>query len=460
MSIDPPLEEMRRIGHLAVDRAVSYLDSLGDQRVVTRPLAEDLVPLVSEPLPRTGKGMDDSIRRYFEDLLPRATRLNHPRFFAYIPGPGSFAGAVGEWLAASTNLFVGSWLGGASMTQLEVQVLDWLREMLHLPDEFTGIITSGGSIANLSALAAARTRTLDGSRSTVYTSSEAHYSVAKAARILGIPEANVRSLAVDNQQRLQPQSVADAIERDRRSGFLPMALCVTAGTTNTGAVDPLGKHADLCERERLWLHVDAAYGAAMALVPEGADALAGLDRADSITLDPHKWFYSPFECGCLLTRRIDELTTAFQGDGTYMRDVPRDEVNFFTRGPELSRGNRALKLWMLLRSVGVDAVATAVAEDIRLCRLACELLEEDPRIHIVTRPQMSVFTFAVEGDDEAGQSLMDAILTDGYLMLSSSLVANCFVLRFCVANHRTTEEDIRTSVTRIRSLLDGIRDGS
>lgn len=460
MSLDPPLEEMRRIGHLAVDRAVSYLDSLRDQRVVTRPLAEDLVPLVSEPLPRTGRGMDDSIRRYFEDLLPRATRLNHPRFFAYIPGPGSFAGAVGEWLAASTNLFVGSWLGGASMTQLEVQVLDWLREMLHLPSEFTGIITSGGSIANLSALAAARTRTVDVSRSTVYTSSEAHYSVAKAARILGIPDANVRALAVDDQQRLQPQSVARAIARDRRNGFLPMALCVTAGTTTTGAVDPLGEHADLCERERLWLHCDAAYGAAIALVPEGADALAGLDRADSITLDPHKWFYSPFECGCLLTRRIDELGTAFQGDGTYMRDVPRDEVNFFTRGPELSRGNRALKLWMLLRSVGVDSVAAAIAEDIRLCRLACELLEEDPRIHIVTRPQMSVFTFAVEGDDNAGQSLMDAILTDGYLMLSSSLVANRFVLRFCVANHRTTEDDIRTSVTRIRTLLDGIRNPS
>ena len=440
MSLNPSPEEMRRIGHLAVDRAVAHLEHLGERRVVTRPLASELVPLVAEPLPRTGKGMDDSIRRYFEDLLPRATLVNHPRFFAYIPGPGSFAGAVGEWLAASTNLFVGSWLGGASMAQLEVQVLDWLRQMLHLPEPFTGILTSGGSVANLSGLAAARTRIEDLSKATVYTSAEAHYSVVKAARILGIPGENIRALDVDEEQRLQPEIVAQAVGRDRRAGLLPMALCATAGTTNTGAVDPLAAHADLCESEGLWLHVDAAYGAGIGLLPEGREILAGLDRSDSITLDPHKWFYSPFESGCLLTRRTEELETAFQGDASYMQDVPRDEVNFFTRGPELSRGNRALKLWMLLRAVGVDAIAGAVAQDLRLCRLACQLLQQDPRIEIVTHPRLSVFTFAVRGGDAPSQELMDAILADGYLMLSSSRVGDRYVLRFCVANHRTTED--------------------
>jgi glutamate/tyrosine decarboxylase-like PLP-dependent enzyme len=459
MTFDPSLEEMRRIGHLAVDRAIEHLEHLGESRVVSRPLAEQLVPLVAEPLPRAGKGLDDSIRRYFEDLLPRATFVNHPRFFAFIPGPGSFAGAVGEWLAASTNLFVGSWLGGASMAQLEIQVLDWLREMLRLPDGFTGIITSGGSVANMSGLAAARTRIGDLSRASVYTSAEAHYSIAKAARILGLRAENVRTLEVDENQRLRPEAVAEALERDRRAGLLPMALCATAGTTNTGAVDPLQELADLCEEEGLWLHVDAAYGAGIALVAEGARLLAGLDRADSITLDPHKWFYCPFECGCLLTRRPEELSHAFQGDASYMQDVPRDEVNFFTRGPELSRGNRALKLWMLLRAVGVDAIADAVARDIRHCHLACELLEQDPRIRIVTRPRLSVFTFSVKGGDASGQRLMDAIMDDGYLMLSSSLVGDRFVLRFCVANHRTTEDDIRTSVKRIRSLLHDLETG-
>jgi glutamate/tyrosine decarboxylase-like PLP-dependent enzyme len=409
--------------------------------------------LVREPLPRGGRGVEESLERFFDRILPEATLVNHPRFFAYIPGPGSFAGAIGEWVAAATNLFVGTWLGGASMAQLELEVLDWLRCALALPESYHGILCTGGSMANLGAIAAARTRLTDRESGVVYTGDEAHYSVAKAARIVGIPIARIRVLPTDESQRLIPGAVDAAMQRDREAGLEPFFVCATAGTTSTGAVDPLSDLADVCAAARVWLHVDAAYGGAIALLSEQRARLSGLERADSITLDPHKWLYCPFECGCLLTRDLEALRSAFGADGEYLQDVPRDEVNFFERGPELSRGNRAVKLWLLLRAIGFDAIADAIREDLRLCRLARELLAEDPRIRIVTEPQLSIFTFEVRGDEPEGRALLERILADGYLMLSSSRVRGRFVLRFCVVNHRTTEEDIRRSVARIHELL-------
>lgn len=453
MSLDPDLEEMRRIGHGAVDRAVEHLARLGDKRVARRVTSTEMAGLVGEPLPRRGAGIDSSLDRFFDEMLPHATLVNHPRFFAYIPGPGSFAGAVGEWVVAATNLFVGSWLGGGSMAQLELQVLEWLREAVGLPEGYEGILCSGGSMANLGALAAARTRLVDPSLGVVYTSDEAHFSVAKAAHVLGAAAPRIRSLPSDDRQRLQVSEVEAAMARDRAAGLQPWLVAATAGTTSTGAIDPIDQLADLCAETDTWLHVDAAYGGAVALLPERRVWLAGLSRADSITLDPHKWLYCPFECGCLLTRHLDALQAAFTADGQYMQDVPRDEVNFFERGPELSRGNRGARLWLHLRSVGFDAIAEAIEEDLRLCRLARDLLDEDERVRIATEPSMSIFTFEVEGGEPAGRELLERILEDGYLMLSSSRVRDRFVLRFCVVNHRTTEEDLRTSVARIRDLL-------
>jgi glutamate/tyrosine decarboxylase-like PLP-dependent enzyme len=453
MTLDPPIEEMRRLGYLAVDRAVDHLAALGARRVAARATSAQLQALVREPLPRRGRGAADSQRRFFDELLPTATLVNHPRFVAYIPGPGSFAGALGAWVAAATNLFVGTWLGGGGMAQLELEVLDWLRQALRLPAGFTGILTTGGSMANLGALAAARARAGQPADGVVYTSSEAHYSVMKAARVLGFAERGVRALPADAAQRLPPAAVAAALDADRAAGRAPVCVCATAGTTSTGAIDPLEEIAQVCRARGVWLHVDAAYGGAAALLEDGRELLAGLERADSITLDPHKWLYAPFESGCLLTRHSDALRQAFAADAQYLQDVPRDEVNFFERGPELSRGNRALPLWLLLRSVGLDAIAAAIADDQRRCRLARDLLAADPRIQIVTEPSLSVFTFAPQDGDDAGRALVERILADGHAMLSSTRVGGRLALRFCVANHRTTDDDIHSTITRIRALL-------
>jgi glutamate/tyrosine decarboxylase-like PLP-dependent enzyme len=440
---------MRRIGHRTVDLVVEHLAALRDLRVVTPPVATALRARLDEPLPRRGHGLDASLDRFAEQVLPAATLVNHPRFFAYIPGPGSFAGAVGEWLASGVNAFVGTWLGGASLAQLEVQTLEWLRQAVELPAGMTGILTTGGSLANLGGIAAGL-GAADRSRACVYASAESHYSVAKAAKVLGV--AHVRSIAVDAGLRLQVAALAAAIAADRAAGLLPAVVVATAGTTNTGAIDPLPAIADLCAAERLWLHVDAAYGGAVALFAEGRAALAGWQRADSVTFDPHKWFYAPFECGCLLVKDARALAAAFGGDASYMQDIPKQEVNFFTRGPELSRGARALKLWMLLRSVGTDAIAQHVQQDISNCALAAELIAADPRCEILTPPQLSVFSFALRAGDAASRKLIDDLMRDGFVMLSSTTIGGRFALRFCVVNHRTTADDVRAAVARIRQL--------
>lgn len=270
MTLDPDLETMRGLGHRAVDLAVEHLASLREKRVFTPPDAARLHALVDEPLPRKGHGAEDSLERFFRDLLPHATLVNHPRFFAYIPGPGSFFGALGEWLAASTNPFTGTFIGGAVHAQIETQTLHWLRDAVGLPDTFEGMVTSGGSMANLCGLGAAihgRCR----ARATVYASIEGHHSLTKAAAILGLTPGHVRLIPSDDQLRMDVRALRAAVAADRAAGLEAVAVLATGGTTSSGSVDPLPEIADFCEAEGLWLHVDCAYGAAMALLPEGRD---------------------------------------------------------------------------------------------------------------------------------------------------------------------------------------------
>lgn len=455
-SLDPSPEEMRRLGYAAVDRIVEHLEALRDARVVTPPDAAEFERRTREPLPDAPRPLDASVDHFFREIMPRATLVNHPRFFAYVPGPGSFAGSIGDFVASATNCFVGTFLGGAIMTQLEAQVIDWLSESLELPSGCAGLLTTGGSMANLTAIAAARSRSdNDPNRVRVITSDESHYSVAKAARVLGIAPERIHQVASDPATQAM-DFVACERELARDGTKIVVA---TMGTTSTGAVDPIDRIADAANgRDDVWLHIDGAYGAAMALLPERRDLRSSLARADSLTLDPHKWLYAPFESGCIITRHPGALRAAFAADGAYMQDVPRDAINPFEFGPELSRGNRALKLWTLFRSVGFDAIRDAIRRDVALCRLAHDLLREDPRIEIVTSPAMSVFSFTLRGALEAAApDLVQHLFTSGFMMLSSTRVAERFAIRWCVVNHRTTRDDIEACVQYVREAIDGLQ---
>jgi glutamate/tyrosine decarboxylase-like PLP-dependent enzyme len=456
MSLDPDPESLRRFGHAAVDRIVDRLTGLTEHRVFSRPDPAHLAARLREPAPELGAGFHACLDRFFDEILPAATLVNHPRFFGWVPGPGSQIGALGAYLAAATNLFVGSWLGGASLAQLEVEVLRWLAAALGLPVETPGLFTSGGSLANLAALSAARARASarGAERFVVYLGDQAHGSNHKAARVIGVPVDAIRRVRTDSRQRIDPGDLARQLEADAGAGRVGAAIVTSLGTTSTGAIDPIDAIAAIADAAGAWLHVDGAYGAAAALLPERTDLRAALARADSITLDPHKWLYVPFECGCLLMRDLSALHAAFTTDGAYLQDIPRDAVNFFDRGPELSRGARALPVWFLLRAVGLDAVRTAIRDDLAHAQRAQDRLAADPRIRIVTERSLSVFTFDVAGDEARTRALLDALWADGTTMLSSSLVDGRFVLRFCVVNHRTTAAEIDRAVATILRLLD------
>ena len=460
-SLDPDAESMRRLGYGVIDRIISHLTTLSDQRVARRGTGAELAQLVDEPLPDSAAGIGNSVEFFFDRVVPEMTRVNHPRFHAYIPCPSSFAGAVGEMLAAGTNPFVGSWLGGATLSALEVTVLRWVCEMLGYPDSAAGILTSGGSMANLIALASARDEH-DGDLlrdGTIYVSAEGHASVTKAAFILGFPEEAIRTIGVDERFRMDTGELNEAIATDRSAGKRPFLVVANGGTTNTGAIDPLPDIAALCRRSKLWFHVDAAYGGFAAISEAGRSLLAGMEQADSLTLDPHKWLYCPMGIGCVLVRDRTSLERAFATEGHYLKDIPPEEVNFYERGPELSRPARVLAVWMVIRSLGREALAGQIAADIRLARRAATLLEEDERFELVTS-DLSVVAFRHrrrDGEPESDRSardasLMESTLADGELMLSSTMLNGISTLRLVVMNHRTTEEEIRRTVSRIRQL--------
>lgn len=456
--LDPDGDEMRRVGYEFVDRMVDELTSLRNQRVVTVASRDELCRAVDERLPEDSTDLEVCVDDFFRRVAPGMTRVNHPRFHAYIPAPSSFAGSVGMMIAAATNPFVGTWLGGATLSALEVTVVRWIAEMLGYDASTAGLFTSGGSMANLTALAAARTRWSDRSRkASIYVSSEGHASIARAAAVLGFDDDAIRTVSADSGFRMDVDSLSEAIRRDQEAGRYPLCVVANAGTTNLGVIDPLPEIAATCRQHDLWFHVDGAYGGFAALTEIGRQRLQGMEQADSLTLDPHKWLYCPMGTGCVLVRDENALRMAFATSGDYLRDLSKNDVNFFEYGPELSRPARVLPVWMVIRSAGRAQLAHQIGEDMRLAGMAAEMLAEDERLEVIP-PELSVVAFRHRprpGESEAERAardaqLMNAILASGDLMVSTTIVGGRTILRLVVMNHRTTEADIRYSVSRIR----------
>lgn len=450
---------MRRLGYLVVDYLVADLERLSESRVSRRHEAADFAVL-HETLPRSPSSFEDCLRFFDQHAVPGLTRVNHPRFHAYLPSAGSWAGSLGSFLAAGLNSFVGSWLGGGSMSTLELVVLEWLAQSIGYPSDGSGILTSGGSIANLTGLAAARA-TAEGplSQATVYVSDHAHASCEKAVSILGITPGNLRRVACDSAFRLDPRELRRRIDEDRNAGLAPLAVCASAGTTNTGAVDPLAETASLCAERDVWLHVDGAYGGFAAMNEGTRPLFDGMEQADSLALDPHKWLYAPMGVGCVLFRSRGAAERAFRAAGDYLRDTQNgDQVNFFDRGPELSRPARALSVWFSLRSAGIDKIQEEIAEDLRLAQLASRLLIENRHLELVAATVLSVVTFRFKQDTGSirAQRLMESTLEAGTTMLSTTELDGLIALRFVVMNHRSSEVEIRRSVREIHEHVDRI----
>jgi glutamate/tyrosine decarboxylase-like PLP-dependent enzyme len=444
--------EFRRLAHVVADLIADHLEGIRDLPPLRPGTRSDMDAVLREPIPEQPGDLEAALSTAAEVVLAHMQLTQHPRYFARVPSPSSPVGPLADALASGFNAIATSWAGSAGPTTLELVVTDWLAQLLGMPDGTEGVLLSGGSMSSLTAFAAARLARLGGHDpdATVYCSAQTHSSLPRALRALGFADDRVRVLACDDAFRLHVDAVERAIAEDRAAGLRPFLLIATAGTTNTGAVDPLPQLADLAEAQGLWLHVDGAYGAPGALTPQGAALLDDLGRADSLTIDPHKWLFAPYECGVLLVREPGLLAHAFAMSPEYLADTTGPEPSLRDRSLQLTRTSRALKLWLTIKTFGIDEIRDAIARGIGLAEHAERTLRATPGWEIVTPAQLAVVTFAPpDGDPSA---IAAALVEDGYAVVSSTVLDGRSVLRLCTINPRTTEAEIDETIVRLTAI--------
>ena len=446
---------MRQLGYRTVDMLVARLADPESGPVLRGASPAEMRARLDEPPPEEGEDYESLLGRLEEDVLAFASRCEHPRYFAFIPANGTWPGALADFITSACNVYAGSWMEAAGPSQVELTVLRWFCDWLGYPETAGGVLVSGGSAANMTALACAR-ETLLGpmdERATAYVSDQAHSSLARAARLLGFRPHQVRVLPVDDRYRMRADALAHAIEADVAAGRLPLFVSASAGSTNTGAVDPLPELADVCAEHGAWLHVDAAYGGFASLTDRGTAALAGIERADSITLDPHKWLYQPFECGCLLVRNADQLRRAFEITPDYLKDarVREGEVNFSDLGVQLTRNFRALKIWMSVRFFGRRAFADVIDHCLDLAADAEQHIQQSSELELLSPATLGIVGFrrrfgGGRGDEELDRmnaELVRRLADTGDALISSTQLGGRYALRLCMLNHTTGADDVR-----------------
>ncbi|HEX4469808.1 MAG TPA: aminotransferase class V-fold PLP-dependent enzyme [Gemmatimonadaceae bacterium] len=456
--LEVDLETMRAMAARVSELVTAHLASLREQPVRTSLSRRDskrIVGAIAPTAPEQGIGFDRALDELAERVLPYHAREPHPRFLGYVPSIPTFPSVLGDWLATGYNIFAGVWPIASGPNEIELVVLDWFRQWLGMPNGASGLLTSGGSTATLMAVVAARHARVGEDaallpRLTLYTSTQAHSAVARAAWMAGISRKNVRVLPTDDCWRLRADTVQSAVAADRAAGLVPFCVVASAGTTNTGAVDDLSGIAELCEHESLWLHVDAAYGAFAAVTSRGGELLQGIERADSLVLDPHKWLFVPFECAGLLARDPGTLKSAFHIFPEYLKDVaPGDEeVNFADYGEQLSRYSRALKIWLSVRTFGLAPIRAMIERGITLAEYAETIVRREESLEVLSPAQLGILCFRVHprGVDDRAEldalnELVNARVNERFL-ISSTKVNGMFSLRMCTHNWRTSEADI------------------
>jgi aromatic-L-amino-acid/L-tryptophan decarboxylase len=449
-------DEMRQLGYRVVDMLVRHFAEMRDAPVGAKGTPRDLMARFAGPPPDAPTQPDELLARLERDVFPNNLHVDHPRFFAFVPGPGNFISTMADALASGFNVFNGTWLGGSAAAAIELTVIDWFRGFCGFPETAGGLFVSGGSAANLTALHAARATKL-GDRidnATIYFSDQTHYSVERALRVLGFAREQFRKIPSDDRFQLPLDSLGDAIQSDKNAGLRPFCVVANAGTTNTGAVDSLPTLADLCADEGMWLHADGAYGAAAVICERGRQKLDGLDRVDSLSLDPHKWLFQPFECGCVLLRDAAKLKSAFQLMPEYMRDVHRhtEETNVADYGIQLSRGFRALKVWLSINTFGLAAFRDAITRGLELAEFAERELRRRRNCEILSAAEMAIVAFRFGPDDALQTKLVELMLRDGFAFLTSTTLKGRTALRLCTINPRTTEQDIVQTIDRLEKF--------
>ena len=472
-------EACEQLGRAALEWALRYFEDQVEVPVYPTISAGELTARLSGPLPGDPEDVP-SVMADFDEIARYGRHNGHPRMFGYVQSSGSFAGVVGDLLASAINQNVTSWRSAPAATTIEHQVIEWLKMMVGFDSAGDGILLSGGSFANFAGLATALRASTEvdlnqrgvaalPGRARIYTSEMTHMSMPKAASLLGVGKDAIVRIPVDADLRMQADALRQQIQSDRAAGFHPVCAVATAGDVNTGAIDPLEAIADVCRDSRLWLHVDGSYGALAAQSPHVGAEMSALKRADSLSLDPHKWLYAPLDVGCLLVRNAATLRRAFAEGAGYIDVVADRDMSAFAywdHSPELSRRFRALKIWFLLRIHGARAIQAAIDGNIAVAQHLAAAIDASGDFERVAPAPLSIVCFRYRGGDRAPESpeqidalnkaLMVEVQRDGESYVSNAIINGRFALRACIVNFRTQPADadrLLASIRRVASRL-------
>jgi aromatic-L-amino-acid decarboxylase len=458
-------EEMRSLVGAALDRIVRHVETLPEQPANRNRGGARLARTLAEPVPEEGTPVHKLLDLIFHKAAPASINTAGPGYLGYIPGGGLFPSAVADLIADSLNRFTGLFVASPALVQLEMNVLAWFRDIAGFPETARGVLTSGGSLANLIALVTARRERLpeDFLAGTLYVSDQTHHSVAKSALLAGFPAANVRPVPSDELYRMRLDRLEEMIEEDRHRGMTPFLVVGNAGTTNSGAVDPLPELAEAARRHGLWFHVDGAYGGFFRLTERGRQALAGLELADSVVLDPHKSLFLPYGTGALLVRDGAALKRAHSVAADYLPVIPDDPAmaDFADLSPELTRPFRGLRVWLPLKMHGIRPFREALDEKLDLARWAAEELRKIPGIEMLAEPELSLLAFRLvppgatdpEALNRVNRKLIERVNARKRVFITGTLLHGRFAVRICVLSFRTHHDRVAMALEDIRAAI-------
>ncbi len=453
-------EEMQDYGYKVVDSIVEHFNTQNEKFPVATASRKEMESLFLDEAPEKCTDAKEVLDFVIQKVMTQSNVVSHPKSYSFVPGPNNFISAMGDALASGFNIFSGGWAASPAAAQMEIVTLNWLLKLYGFPvKRGGGIFTSGGSMANLTAVATARKVKCgdDFSKAVIYLSDQAHSSNIKAIRVLGFSKEQIRIIPTDSEFKIGINKLKNAIAKDKLEGKEPFCFIASAGTTNTGTVDPLNELATICKKEKIWFHIDAAYGGAAILAKNGKQLLAGIEKADSITVDPHKWFFQPYEIGCLLVRNHKWLSGTFTEKPEYLRDIEgnESEINFYDHGIELTRRFRALKFYMSIKTFGLKTFRKAITYNIKLAEETEEYFRKSDKWEVVSPATLAIINFRYNPIgknltekqlDKINQKISEKVVASREALLVTTILNKQVVLRMCLINPRTTMEDVKNTL--------------
>jgi aromatic-L-amino-acid decarboxylase len=458
------IEDFRRAGHETMDWIAHYLSTIADSPVLPRVKPGQLFDALPSSAPQQGESYDAILRDFDKLVMPAVTQWNHPRFFAYFACTGSTAAVLAEMLAAALNTNGLHWKTSPAVAELEERTLDWLRQWLGLPEGWFGIIYDTASTSSMHAIVCARELVAPEARSegsrgdlVLYTSEQSHSSIEKGAIAVGLGQKNVRKVPVDSEFRMRPDALAAMIEQDKAAGKRPCCVVATVGTTSSTSIDPVAPIVDIAEKHGLWVHVDAAYAGAAAMLPEHRHILAGAERAHSLVFNAHKWMLTPIDLSAFYTRRPDILRRAFSLTPEYLKtqEDPRAH-NLMDYGVPLGHRFRALKLWFVMRYFGRERIEAMLRDHIQWAQQLAALVDAHPKFERVAPVPFSVVCFRYKGSDHENQAIEERVNHSGRVFISGTVLNGKYVLRLAIGNLATTWQDVQQAWQLIQKAAEQI----